>query len=386
MPNLPQEQTIIQYLANNAQTEYTFAFYAPEQTDIQVFLQAPNATPVPAADILELSTDYTVTYNADPTTGGYITLLVAPTTGWYLTINLQVEASLNTNFANAQTINGANLDAAFDRLLLLCMQNQNYALNRNLSYVINDYLPNNNSTLPQPATQLPPLPQNYIWVGSSSGIVAAQLAQVPSASVLQSLLANNSPGTDGARLVGYYDVVNSNPTTVQNFLANVWASPVITTPTLNQPIINQGTINQPNIVGVTTNSNAAAGSVGELISSVVASSAAVSLTTSTPNNVTMISLTAGDWDVEGGVSFAFGGSATGAACWISKTSALTPFTPDYSLYTAITNAGGIGSTGIVPQKVRISVSVTTTVYLSASATFSTSTATACGGIYARRVR
>lgn len=226
MPIIPQQETIVQYVANNAQLNYTFDFYAPLPTDIQVYLQAPNTIPVPAADILVLNVDYTVTYNADPISGGFITLLSAPTTGWILTINRQVAASLNTSFSNAQNFNGANLDAALDRLLLLCQQNQNYALERNLSYVINSYLPTS-----QPFTQLPVLAQNFIWIGSGSGVVSAEISTVPSASVLQSMLANNSPGTDGARLVGYYDAVNSNPTTVQAFLANL---PAFLAPSLFQ--------------------------------------------------------------------------------------------------------------------------------------------------------
>jgi hypothetical protein len=216
MPNLPQQQTIVQYTTNVSQTQYTFAFYAPLPTDIQVYYQAPNAVPIPATDILLINSQYTVTYNADPTTGGYITLLFTPTTGYYLTINRQVQASLNTNFSNAQNFSGANLDAALDRLLLLCQQNQNYNLQRNLSYIINTYLPN-----ATPYTQLPPLAQNYIWIGSGTGVVSALVSTVPSASVLQSMLANNSPGTDGAQLVGYYDTINNVATTVDAFLQNI---------------------------------------------------------------------------------------------------------------------------------------------------------------------
>ena len=227
MPIIPQQQTIVQYTANQAQLNYTFAFYAPLPTDIQVYYQASNATPVPSNDLLVLNVDYTVTYNSNPITGGFITLLFTPTTGYYLTINRQVAASLSTNFSNAQNFNGENLDAALDRLLLLCQQNLNYILERNLSYVINSYLPD-----AAPFTQLPPLPQNYVWVGSGSGVVAAPLSSVPSASVLQAMLANSSPGTDGARIVGYYDIVDSVSTTVQAFLANI--VPFIQTQIQNQ--------------------------------------------------------------------------------------------------------------------------------------------------------
>jgi microcystin-dependent protein len=96
---------------------------------------------------------------------------------------------------------------------MLCQQNLNYALQRNLSYVINTYLPD-----AEPYTQLPPLPQNYVWIGSASGVVAAPIEMVPSASVLQAMLANAAPGTDGARIVGYYDTVNMNSTTVDAML------------------------------------------------------------------------------------------------------------------------------------------------------------------------
>lgn len=213
MPNIPQQQTIVQYIVSSLQLNYTFAFYAPLLSDIQLYYQAANVTPVPTSDILALNVDYTVTYNSDPTTGGFITLLFTPTSGFYLTINRQVQASLNTNFANAQNFNGANLDAALDRLLLLIQQNLNYITQRNLSYVINTYLP---SAIP--FTQLPPLEQNQVWTGSGQGVIAGTIAQVPSASLLQSMLASNSMGSDGAEIVGYYDAQNSNATTVAAFL------------------------------------------------------------------------------------------------------------------------------------------------------------------------
>lgn len=213
MPTIPAQQTIVQYIANNAQPSYTFAFYAFNEANIAVYYQAANATPVPSSDQLTLNVDYTVTFNADPTTGGIITLLFTPTTGYYLTIALALIPTLNTNFANAQNFNGANLDNALDYLLMLCQQNLNYALQRNLSYVINTYLPD-----AQPFTQLPPLIQNYVWVGSADGVIAAPISMVPSASVLQAMLANNAAGTDGARIVGYYDTVNLNATTVDAML------------------------------------------------------------------------------------------------------------------------------------------------------------------------
>jgi hypothetical protein len=149
----------------------------------------------------------------------------------------------------------------------------------------------------------------------------------------------------------------------------------------------QPTINQPNIVGTTTNDSAAAGSVGEFISSVVPFGSSISMAASaTVKNITSIALTAGDWDVWGNINmfnsanvmrFAYG--------WISATSATIP---DASLY------NGLGATPTLTlfrfafsiPAMRFSLAVPTTIYLSGTMTFSSGTSTACGGIYARRVR
>src|SRR5574337_1898836 len=77
------------------------------------------------------------------------------------------------------------------------------------------------------------------------------------------------------------------------------------------------------ILGTTTNDDAAAGYIGEVISSNIAVGSAVSLSSGTIANITSISLTAGDWDVYGWASsnvagtttitqFAAGGSTTTA--------------------------------------------------------------------------
>ena len=144
------------------------------------------------------------------------------------------------------------------------------------------------------------------------------------------------------------------------------------------------------VIGTTTNDNAAAASVGELISSSVTESS-TSLTTNTAANVTSISLTAGDWDVWGNVVFV-GATTTLVQYtigWISSTSATIPAS---NLFASKT----YGSTGVaiynalqdaycVPSR-RFSLSGTTTVYLTVQSGFTVSTSTGGGAIYARRRR
>jgi len=136
--------------------------------------------------------------------------------------------------------------------------------------------------------------------------------------------------------------------------------------------------------GTNTNDNAAAGQVGEFVSQTVLSGSAVSLTTGTAANVTSISLTAGDWDVEGVVLTAPAGTQTAYIAWISSTSASLPTAPNSGAYaqnsisTTATYGGPVG-------KIRFSLSGTTTIFLSTLCNFS-GTNGAFGFISARRAR
>jgi hypothetical protein len=144
------------------------------------------------------------------------------------------------------------------------------------------------------------------------------------------------------------------------------------------------------LLGTTTNDNAAAGYIGEYISSTVLIGAEVTLTNATPANVTSISLTAGDWDVSGQVSFDPAGTTQGTvfAGGINTVSATLPTAPGagaYFLNTDVPGTAGTANYGPVGV-VRISISTTTTVYLVAQSNFTVSTMKAYGFIGARRSR
>jgi hypothetical protein len=148
-------------------------------------------------------------------------------------------------------------------------------------------------------------------------------------------------------------------------------------------------------VGTATNNNAAAGQVGEFITSTVASGGAVALSTGAGSNVTSISLTAGDWEIDGQVDFS-----------PAATTSVTQYNASCSLTSATlaSQAGGSGlgtdgtftvnQAAMVPaalfccatMTVRLSVAATTTVFLVAQANFTVSTLSAYGTIRARRAR
>jgi len=141
------------------------------------------------------------------------------------------------------------------------------------------------------------------------------------------------------------------------------------------------------VKGTNTNDNAAVGNIGEYISSVVPLASAVSITNGVNTNVTSVSLTAGDWDVSGIVSFNFAAttSITALAGGITTTSATFDLNAAYIHRTAAFVPGGQAIGYGIPT-IRISLAATTTVYLVAVANFTVSTATAYGRIDARRVR
>lgn len=140
------------------------------------------------------------------------------------------------------------------------------------------------------------------------------------------------------------------------------------------------------IVGTTTNDSATVGYVGEFIQTLVASGAPITLSNNTAANVASVSLTAGDWDVEGNINFT-GTTATitGGQGGISSTSATLPTDGSEVYDGTITTLLSDTSSVTLPCK-RVSIAVTTSVYLVAKKSFSAGTVVAFGQINARRVR
>lgn len=137
--------------------------------------------------------------------------------------------------------------------------------------------------------------------------------------------------------------------------------------------------------GTTTADNAAAGVVGELLSIVQSSN--VALTTAVTANIATLSLTAGDWDVDGVINFNPSAAPTALSAGIATTSATlpNPVTPNGAL-----NALRLTFTAAVQTMptgtYRVNVSATTNVYLVAQATFSSGNCQTTGFMRARRVR
>lgn len=141
--------------------------------------------------------------------------------------------------------------------------------------------------------------------------------------------------------------------------------------------------------GTTTNDDAAAGKIGEFMSSLIAPGAAVGLLTGIPMDVTTLSLTPGDWDVDGVVAFLPTATTSyrsaGGAITLTSGAAL-----DLSSGAAAQWAGSatvpVAPFGMAVGTLRVSIAALTTVYLVATAAFTLSTMSGFGMIRARRMR
>ena len=148
--------------------------------------------------------------------------------------------------------------------------------------------------------------------------------------------------------------------------------------------------------GTSTNDSAAAGQVGEVISSTIVQASGISLTTNTAATVTSITLTPGDWDVNGEVWIwgapSAGTNFTAMYAGISGSAAL-PAGVGIGLAQSRAGSNNITTTATngIPyclplRPCRWSVAVNTTVYLVCQATFASGSGVGSGAIWARRAR
>lgn len=169
-----------------------------------------------------------------------------------------------------------------------------------------------------------------------------------------------------------------NATTIGATTASTGAFTTLAASGLITPTSNIG------IKGTSTIDNAAAGSIGEY----VVSNVSVAVSTGVATNITTISLSAGDWDINGVVGYNNAtASATQLGAGVSTTSATLPPIGQLGLAQLATPSASINNaTQIAIAPTRFIVNATTTVYLVGIATFASGTTNLYGTIRARRMR
>ena len=173
-----------------------------------------------------------------------------------------------------------------------------------------------------------------------------------------------------------------------NFLNPKAGTPLVTLPTTGTQSGNgtNGTRPWEGVKGTSTNNNATAGEVGELLTNQLASGSATALVTATAKTVVSLTLTPGDWDITGVLDFSLAGATTSSLrAGINSTTnafgAQDTFVNTPLVVTALTDTCG----KVVPV-MRVSIAANTTYHLVGQATFTAGAVTAYGTIRARRVR
>lgn len=153
--------TRAQYEATGGQTVFTYSFPIKAQTDLIVYKRGANDPPDDSADVLTLTTDYTVT-GANTENGGTVTLVVAATAGDIITIVGDKPIDRTAIYNTSSTLKKEDLNNDF---------NDNVMYDKQIETIANELTPKYaRSELIGPGvrednTILPILNDGYIWRG-----------------------------------------------------------------------------------------------------------------------------------------------------------------------------------------------------------------------------
>lgn len=154
-----------------------------------------------------------------------------------------------------------------------------------------------------------------------------------------------------------------------------------------------GTAATGQIPGTTTNDAAAAGKVGETISSSVALGSAVSLSDATVASITNITLTAGNWQLCGQVSYVTGATTNITYLWGSVSTANNTVNSSNGTWSGwqfgtglVVNAAALGVMSLSLTCTTVSLSGNQQYFLNTKQSFSVSTLSGWGYIYGVRIR
>jgi hypothetical protein len=158
--------------------------------------------------------------------------------------------------------------------------------------------------------------------------------------------------------------------------------------------VTTGPIGPIPLIGVTDGSTAAAGNVGEYLSSLKTVSAGVAISTSVATQITSLTLTAGDWDLWGEVAFdnpVGAGAFTYAEAAIWTTTAAFPTTSQFpadaaDYVQAELPAANTNGTTLQLGPVRVSITTNTTYFLNAESVYTNTSQKVGGALRARRRR
>lgn len=236
------------------------------------------------------------------------------------------------------------------------------------------------------------IPSGFAIGRSSPGSSKGQPGLVPLPPSTQQAIISSASGkptqTGGIMSAGTISGVSAATTVLGGTGITVTGSIPTFTVVLQTPVTvangGTGTASAGQLPATATNDSASAGKMGEYISSTILSGSAISITNNVLFNLTTISLTAGDWDIYGNITFSPSSSIVSSKAALNTTSVTLPDIA-FTNFTGPNGGAGLTFSNVVPSQ-RVSLATTTTIYLVGLANFSAGTSTACGLLWARRAR
>lgn len=231
-----------QQTAGASQTKFTLDFQFEKASDLTVYQTPVGDTPDPATQQLTLNTDYTVVGAGwgNPLAERSVNLVTGATSGDILTIVRSMPLARETDFNVSGEFSAADLNNQFDDLVGMIQQVDSKIEKRGVLYVENQILDSSSSSI---QTTLPKLASQSgsdipIWTTNSNGtLIASTFEEASSLSTLRADLADDINGSDGSRLVGYYNAsLSPANTTVKAALDHVVGTGPVTFGAIGQVI------------------------------------------------------------------------------------------------------------------------------------------------------
>lgn len=113
-----------EYTATGGQTNFPFDFAVFLNTDVKVYLTPSGQDPDDAADLLTITTNYTVNLNVDPETGGSIDLVVPATSGDMITLVRDLPIDRTTDYQENGDLFSSTLNSDQNYQTYLNQQNK----------------------------------------------------------------------------------------------------------------------------------------------------------------------------------------------------------------------------------------------------------------------
>jgi hypothetical protein len=113
-----------EYTATGGQTNFPFTFAVFLNTDVKVYLTPSGQDPDDAADLLTITTNYTVNLNVDPETGGSIDLVVPATSGDMITLVRDLPIDRTTDYQENGDLFSSTLNSDQNYQTYLNQQNK----------------------------------------------------------------------------------------------------------------------------------------------------------------------------------------------------------------------------------------------------------------------